>query len=642
MQSFVEGELPADNEVLLDVMSKKAFEVESVELVKDADGKEDSLFEIKVLPNRVADAMSLEGMSRELASVFDFKMRDWRPKINLNDYKKDNSFVIAYPQNALLRFAGFKVNLNLNDGEKVETPEWIKDILVKSGGRSINCLVDITNLILFSIGQPAHVFDFEKLNGKIVTRFANEGEEIILLDGKKVTLKTSDFLITDEKQALSIAGIKGGKLAEVDSSTKIAFFELANFSSTMIRKTTQHINVRTDASKIFENGVSTEKTLEALQICIATVKEIYKNCEIEFYTDILIEENKNSGVEVALKNVNNYGHTSLTYDEVKKLLERQNFKVKNLNADMSVFNVLAPHERLDINVEEEVIEEVLRLYGFDNLQSKELNLVKKVSHDSRFLLENFIKTKMLNKGYVEVFNYTFVPTGNVKVKLGLAEDKMFLRNNLTDGAKKTFEKNYNFLPILQTNTLRFFETGSIFLDDNTEDKRCILVCDDNKKKSKYLPELETILLEVETKLGLEKIEIISKSEKPAMLEFSLDKIMHEIRNKKIDIPFVEVKKDLQSIKYKPLSIYPFISRDVAIWVPGDVDFVKDISENLVNLNLENCISMYEFDVFEKEGKKSIAFRLIFQSYEKTLTDAEVEAEMQKVLNYLKEKKFEIR
>lgn len=657
MQGFVDGKLPEDNKVIINDLSKSSFEVESVEVVKDTDGKEDSLFEIKVLPNRIADAMSIRGMARELGAVYNFKETQNIPKMDLSIYNLNNDYVSTPPTGQgetmpLNIFTGMKVEFD----NSIETPAWIKEILEKSGGRSINCLVDITNMMLFCFGQPAHVFDFNKLNGGIVTRFANEGEEMELLDGKKVILKSSDFVIADESRSLAVAGIKGGKLAEVDKNTKMALFEMANFNPTMIRKTSQHLNLRTDASKIFENGITTFKTEDALNILVATVLDIDKNAKIEFIINKKINEVGPDWVDLKFADINNFAGKSIPKEEVVNLLKRQNFQVE---VDGENLKVKAEECRTDINISEDVVEEVLRLYGFDNIESKPLNLQKNIEHNPRFLFENYLKIKLESKGFTEVFNYTFVDKGDVKVKLGIASDKEHLRNNLLDGAKNSFTKNYNYLPILETDIVKFFEVGTVFSRDadgkEIEEKRCIMVCDDNKKKTKYLPELENILKEIEEELKIEKIVAITSSEKPAMLEFSVDKIVNASVESLVD--FVEISKNLQDIKYSKISIYPFIVRDVACWLPpppaptqagGEKSLsFENLKADIEKMNLVNLQKLYMFDSFTKKDengieKTSIAFRLIFQSYEKTLTDTEVESEMQKVYTYLKENNFEIR
>ncbi len=643
MQTFVEGKFPEDDKIIIEELSKKSFEVESVEM--SADG--DSLFEIKVLPNRVSDAMSLRGMAREFSAVFDLKWNDKNiPDINLEDFKLNNEFysplfspLSRREEMPIYIFSGVKVN---NFDNSKETPEWLKDIILKCGGRSINLLVDITNLMLFSFGQPAHVFDFEKLNGKIVTRFANNEEEIELLGGKigdkKITLTTDDFVIADEKQALSLAGIKGGKAAEVDKNTKNAFFELANFNGTMIRKTTQRLGIRTDASKIFENGITIYKTENVLKILLSTIKEMDKNAEVEFIVNQKFENKSPKWVETTLAHIENYAGIPLGAEKVVELLKKQNFEVDTDESGAN-FKVKGTDERLDINIAEDIAEEVLRLYGFDNIGSKALNLPITTSHNKRFLLENFLKIKLMDLGYTEIFNYTFVDSGEVKLKAGLAEDKMFLRDNLFSGAQKALVKNYNYLPILEIEVVKFFEMGSVFFEGR-EEKYLVIVQEDNKKKTKYLENIKEDLKSILLELGVE-FKVVKESENPAILEISLDEILKELNNKNTQVPYLKIEKDLQLIKYFPISIYPFIVRDVAIWVDSNFGF-ENLKQDIPKLNLQNFVKVYMFDSFEKEGRKSVAFRIIFQSPERTLTDTEVETEMQKINNYLKKNNFEIR
>jgi phenylalanyl-tRNA synthetase beta chain len=631
--------LPTDNNQILTEVSKKGFEVEGFEYTVDGD----ALFEIKVLPNRIADAFSVRGMAREFSAVFGLK---WGGKIqtpNLSDFILNNDHLILQNEKTelpLYIFTGVKVT---GFDNTKETPEWIKDIIVKSGGRSINCLVDITNLMLFSFGQPAHVFDFEKMTGKVVTRFAKDGEELELLDGKKVKLSQNDFVIADESKALSLAGIKGGKFAETTKDTKVCLFEMANFNPTMIRKTSQTLGIRTDASKIFENGITTNKTEDALGLLLATIKELDPNAKVDFIINKKWQDKSPIEVETSVKEISDYAGKELSEKKVLEYLSAQNFQVKKAEDKLLV---TGSSERLDINISEDICEEVIRLYGFDNLESKPLSLSLNQNHSKYFLLENFLRAKLFEKGYTEIFNYVFVSGGDVKVKAGLAEDKMYLRKNLSEGMKNSFVKNYNYLPIVESGEVKTFEFGTIFKEEG-EFKNACITWDDNKKKSKYLPQIEEDIKNILKEIGVLDFSVETKEEKPALLEFSLDKILEKVITDNLTIPFIRIEKDLQSINYKPISIYPFIVRDIAVWLPNEEVSFESIKENILKLNLLNFEKTYLFDKFTKKfeddsEKTSIAFRIIFQSYNETLTDEVVEKEMLKVSEYLKGNNFEVR
>ena len=286
-----------------------------------------------------------------------------------------------------------------------------------------------------------------------------------------------------------------------------------------------------------------------------------------------------------------------------------------MEIDGEKLKVKATGERLDINIAEDVAEEVLRLYGFDNLESKQLNLQPTTKHSNMFLLENFIRVKLCELGYTEIFNYTFVNEGEIKLKAGLAEDKMYLRKKLEEGMKTAFAKNFNYLPVLESDKVKSFEIGTVF-GNAGEFRNCVINVDDNKKKTKYLPEIEKDLQDILSELKISEVKKINQNEKPALLEFSIDEIIKEIQEKNINIPFLEISKNLQDIKYKLISVYPFISRDVAVWVPGDFSF-ENLKSEIQRMELNNFEKVYKFDEFTKtqeDGtqKTSIAFRIIFR------------------------------
>ncbi len=626
MNTFLEKELP-ENKIIIDQMSKKAFEVESVEQAADGD----SLFEIKVLPNRVADAMCLEGMAKELSAVLDIPFKNWRPKIDLSQFTFNNENVKVGP--GVLRFCGFRIKIE----KQVETPEWVKDIVIKSGGRSINSIADISNMILYSMGQPNHAFDASKIDGKVFVRRANKDEKLVVLGGKELALREEDLVVADEKSALDLAGVRGGVKAEVTEESTEFLWIVPNFVSTDIRKASTHHGIRTDSSKIFENGISTEKTKEVMEVLLATVLEIYKGAEVEYIFDHLEQEKVAKKVLVNTNNIRNYAGVDISDKEIRDALEKQNFAIVEMGNDQ--VEVISPHNRLDIQIEEDVSEEVLRIYGFDNIPSVPLCLEKNISHDTGFLVESIIKKYLVENFYTEIIGYTFKDVGEVKVKLGLAKDKEMLRKTLIEDLTKVFEKNYNYLPLLQMDILKFFEISTVFSKVG-EAKHCLIVCDDNKKKTKYLGDLEKIISDLEQLLGV-KINAISKNEKPAAVEFSVKEIVEQIEKENIKLKFTPIDKDLQAITYKPISIYPFMVRDVAMFVPTEFEF-KNLKQEILKLDLGNVEKIYMFDSFEKEGKKSVAFRIIFQSYSETLTDEKVEVEMQKVYEYLKKNNFEIR
>jgi phenylalanyl-tRNA synthetase beta chain len=632
MQTYLVGQLPNDKEIVEQV-SKKGFEVESVENTNDGD----SLYEIKVLPNRVADAYCLSGMANEFASILNLERKDLVSISMFTDigkYERNDSFVEIQDKDTLCYF-GVAVEID----KQIETPAWVKDILTKSGGRSINSLVDITNLMLYGFGQPTHVFDMEKLKGKVITRLAKKGESITLLDGKVLELTETDNLICDEKNVLALAGIKGGSAGEVDEDTTYAFFEIANFDRNQVRKSSVNHGVRTDASKIYENGLSMAVTEDVLTVIVNTILEIYPSAKIKFISkQYSAQYEENPYISFTPLDVQKMAGVQISETNIVNGLSGLRFEFKQ---EGQTFSVKAPKERLDVKTKEDVLEEVIRLYGYDNIIPVPLKVSTTDTHNISFLVTNFIQNFLLQKGFTEIFNYTFVAQGEVKVLLPLAEDKAWLRTNLLDGAKKSFDKNYNFLPLMEMTSVKFFEIGSIFLKDK-EEKRCVICLEDNKKKSKNTEQILSLIKELEQVLNV-KIDLVNKCDKPAMVEFSIGEIVAQ----KPSVSFTPFGKNLKDVKYKTISVYPFITRDIAAWVPSNYTTFEALRKELLGLSLQNAEKIYKFDEFTKEGeygqvKTSIAFRIIFQSYDKTLTDAEVELEMNKVASYLSNSGFTMR
>jgi phenylalanyl-tRNA synthetase beta chain len=659
IQEFIEGELPADD-VLAENLSKKAFEIEEIQALPDGD----SLYEVKVLPNRIASSLNVYGMAGEMAAVCDLKLRD------INDAFKLSGIVNVLTDTSIDKRSEYLNLHKIGEGKDVavkrmtvmcatignvdgmrETPGYIKELLEKSGSRSINNLVDMTNYVLTTMGQPTHVFDADKVMGRLAVRYASEGESLELLDGKIVKLTDKDLVIADDVRALSLAGVKGGKPAEIDTNTKRVIFEIGVFNPDIIRKTTQRHGIRTDASKIYENNLTTSKAADVLRVFKKLLIDDYGDkMFIEFVADIVNLEDISQSVNIKLVDINNIGGIDLKLEEVLNIFEKLNFKV-TINGDL--LEVLPPKDRLDLKIKEDIAEEVIRIYGLDNIISAEPVIKNKYKYDTYFLVENKIRKMLLGKGYSDTFTYTFRDIGDVQVLKAVAEDKSFLRMNLKDSALETYEKNKNYTAIYEEELLRFFEIGSIFKVSG-EERRCVLVCEDGKKKSKYLSELESTLQEILNTFDMQDIKVESiiknKNEKPASLEFDIDMIVKLVEENEVQIKFEDANTftDIKNINYKNYSLYPFITRDVSMWIPSSIDFA-DIKLNIENLNLNNFLKVYKFDEFTpidetnvNYGKTSIAFRIIFQSHDKTLTDIEVEQEMISVNKYLADKGFEVR
>lgn len=674
LQQYIVEDLP-ENKVITEQLSKKSFEVEDIfEYIGSVSGEKVDVFEIKILPNRAHDCLGHVGMARELAAIFDLTLKpqaqyQWcNPAKNkdlevlIEKYKKQIEDKVEQPKKveifvedmkACTRFSSMRIS-----GVKVaESPVWLREALESIGQRSINNIVDITNYVQYSVNKPMHAYGAENINGRLCALFANEGEKLVTLDDKNLELDSQTLIIADggvegseHSKALGLAGIKGGKFSGINSYTTEVILESANFSSDLVRKTSQKYNIRTDASKRFENGIADSLVIDGLYMTARMIIEIAgdENTLISEITDTK-KDGKETFAKVTLNfnEVNRVAGKEILKTEVIKILNSLGFLVSENSKE---FTVIVPPERLDISIADDVIEEVIRLYGFDNIESKEIILNRKGEVNDNLSVETQIRKILVSKGFSEIFGYAFTDKGDVEIALPLAADKAFLRTNLRDGVLKTFEKNITLTPLYENEVVAFFEFGNVFINGR-EERRCVIVKDDGKKKNKFTSELEDILNEVKNIFEINNLTILNKSEKPALVEFSIAEIIETTDQAKLEegrANFQKVTYDLPKGKYVPFSVYPFIARDVSMWVPSSIDF-ESIKSEIKNLQLINYLKSYKFDSYTPTddtnanyGKTSIAFRLIFQSMDKTLTDIEVESEMEKVYEFLKTKNFEVR
>ncbi len=351
IQEYVVEKLPQDK-VIEDILNAKAFEVEGIEKI-EKENNADSIFDIKVLPNRSHDALGHVGMAREIVACLDLTFKkDYLNKIeelkNKLQEKKignissgnDKVFIEVKDNKACSRFMTLKIS-----GVKVgPTPEFIKTALNNIGQKSINNIVDITNYVQFMLNKPMHAYDAYNIVGGIIVRYANEGEVLTTLDNKEIILNEKTLVIADNQKALGLAGIKGGKYSGVNENTKSIIIESANFDPVLIRKTSQKYNIKTDASKRFENGICDELVSEGLYytaklildycldqdsvknstFTISDITNIYKNAD---------KKNPKYFVGVTAQEINSVLGSSFESAEIENSFKRLDFDFEKINTE---------------------------------------------------------------------------------------------------------------------------------------------------------------------------------------------------------------------------------------------------------------------------------------------------------------------
>ena len=586
-------EIP-EAEKLAEIFTFHICEVESVDKLPNGD----YLFDIKVLPDRAHDLLSHIGVARDIAGILDLKFNEMKFEIPIGESTK---LEIKIETDKCRRYIG-RIVRNVKVGP---SPEWMKNYLETLGQRSINNLVDATNIVMFDTGNPIHVFDLDKLSSGIIVRDGKVGETMTTLDNKEAKLSPSNMVIADEKDILAIAGVKGGKKAEVDENTKNIVIEVANFDPTSVRKTAKAINIYTDAVKRYENDLSPEVVTSAMDEITALVLEMCKDVKLEEVVDVYPIKAEKKTLTFSLSKVSKILGLSINGDEAENILK--NFK-REYKKNGDVFEMLVPDTRPDLGSDEDMAEEIGRVIGYDKIKA-ELPVIKNAAKsDENFSKIMFVREKLLTDGYSEIMNYAFCNKGEVEV-LASASDKKFLRNNLTDGLRESLKLNQLNAPLLEMKEIKIFEIGTVFFKDREE----MHVAYNDKKN----------IVEI----------ILDKFLNDNLLEKSLGRSVDDGQRKFSAENFCAFReKDYhgKTKNFKPWSIYPFISRDVAVWVPEgeSADKLKNIlKENGTELLIKEP---YLFDSFTKDGKTSYAFRLVFQSYDRTLTDTEINDIMTKI------------
>jgi len=745
LQTYFDKKLPKVSE-LSEILTMHSFEVESVEEVNG-----DFVLDIDILPNRAHDCLSHRGVAGEVSSLLGYELK--KTESGLID-EKVTDLKVEVKDIACRRYIG-KVIEDIKVGS---SPDWLKERLEVIGQKSINNIVDATNYVMFDTGQPLHAFDLDKLSGeKIIVRKARDGEKITTLDDKEVELMEEDLVIADSKSVLAIAGVKGGKKAEVDENTKRIVLESANFDPVGVRKTSRRLNILTDSSKRFENEITPRKAQEGMEQVVNLVASDKVHESIDFYPrrageyriGVSVDEvNRLLGTDLKEKDIEDILHrlgfgfekvedvvqkvlelaphfvgvpyrygASITYDapryfdcssftsylfaqagvaiprisidqyvfgeEVKDLkagdlvFSRGNSgkihnetvefmkgekiekginhcgiylgdgriihasgstnvdKVVTEDVDKSLdfkdivgyrrivgedrFVVSIPSERVDLRIKEDLIEEIGRVYGYKNIKA-ELPISKGESFVNKTLYyKNKIRNLLVKKGFSEVYNYSLVNSGEVELLNPLASDKGFMRVNLSDGVKESLEKNSKSLPLLGLDEVKIFEFGNVFSKNEEHISFCV-----------GSSGLEDLKLEIENELGA-KFDVSMDGD---ISEMNFDELVNKLPDQ--DSYDDVIKEGREGIVYKTMSQYPFVLRDIAVWVPENVEsgeVISIVKDNAGDLLIREGL----FDEFKKDGKVSYAFNLVFQSDDKTLTDDEINGIMDKITDELNSK-----
>lgn len=587
---------------LYNVLTYHLTEVENMENLESGD----VIFDINILPNRAHDLLSHQGIARELSGQLGIKFNDPTEMYKIPE-SKNTKLEIKIESENCRRYMG-RIIRNVKVGP---SPDWIVRYLESIGQRSINNIVDATNIVMYDCGQPCHAFDLAKLEGeKIVIKNVNEVCEFPVVGRDKIVVKleTTDLVITDGIKNLALAGVKGGIYSGVNENTTDILLEVANFDPTSVRKTARRLNLLSDSAKRFENDLSPEHTAYAMRELSSLFLDPGMNCPNAIFEDIVdiypnIQDTKTIIFSTELVNKKLGGF--IKNEEIEIILKNYNFKFKH---ESGLWEVQVPPLRLDLENPIDIVEEIGRIYGYDKLLPVLPKLDSSMqSKDEEYEKITMVRNHFLNMGYREVLTYSFTNSGEVEV-LASASDKNFLRTNISEGLKKSYETNKLNAPLLNVDSkeLKIFEVGNVFIKD--KEYTNVAFIDKNG--------IQEILIDEYIKNNSLNTHYISANQEDSL----------GIANK-------------NEIIFKMWSSYPFITRDISVWVDNHED--KDVVFEIIKLQAGDLckISPKIVDIFEKGDKVSFAFRIVFQSYDRTLTDEEVNNVMENINKQIIEKGF---
>ena len=708
LQSFFKKKL-SKPEKLAELLALHSFEVKEVKRT----GK-DWVLDIAVLPNRAPDCFSHLGIAREISAILNCKLRIVNYKLieNKNLRAKDFIVVEVKDKNACPRYT-VRVITNVKITPSLK---WIRERLEVCGLRPINNVVDIANYVMLETGQPIHAFDGEKLEGqKIIVRFAREREKIVTLDEEKYDLNEDILVIADLKKPVAIAGIKGGKIPEIDRKTKIVVLESANFNPRIIRRGSKKLDLRTDASLRFEHGIDPNLTEMAINRAAFLIQKIahppggYPKVA-QGLIDVYPKKVLPKRIKLDLDYVKGLLGIEIPKKEIISILKKLNFKITGVRPRQ--IEVEVPTFRLDISIPEDLIEEIGRIYGYQKIPSVfPVAALIPPKKNLEIFWEDIVKNVLKEAGFTEVYNYSFISEKDnpsfsfrelIEIENPTSLDFKYLRPSLIPNLLKNIEKNQqNFTEI------KIFELGKIFPKNGEkrmlsglqpthhppEEKRMIsgVITQKNQGMDGFyqLKGAVDLLLQ---KLGISNVWFAEPSAhltpRPAKQGSAYDsyqptpeesrlsiwhpkkcaeiKINHQeigflgeispkiLENLKIkgkvvifDLDFEKLTKfSSEEHEYLPISRYPAAVRDLAVLVPRLVR-VEEVLNKIHAAGGSLIRDIDLFDIYEGEriprGKKNLAFHLIYQAEDRTLTAKEIDEIQNKIIQSLeKEIEWEVR
>lgn len=633
-------------------------------------GLEDSILDINVLPNRGSDALSYQGMAREIAALGGHKPR-FAEKYTPLKIPKNNRApeVVISDKYGCCRYIGISVE----NVRVAESSVWIKTKLILSGLRPINNIVDITNYLMLLYGQPLHSFDADKIVGTITIRRAKKNEQLKILTGATKTLSSQDLVIADEKQALALAGVMGGSYAAVTEQTKNIFLEIANFDAPAIRRTKTRHNLPTDASYRFERGPDPNLPEKVVNEACSLIEE-FTSGKFTGMRDIYSRRVKEWKIKLSLERVENVLGAETPASQAARYLELLGLAVKKIDNGKSL-EVIVPTFRTDLRDEWDLIEEIGRLYGYDKIipQAPILPLQPALENPDK-IFEREVKKYLAASGFDEIMTYSFYGEREIAAAALPANHHLELENPLSPDLRHLRMTTVPMVLRKVKENLRHFdkfdvfEWGSVFVRGDKkqiEEKKSLLIaiaCGKTNEpmffdlKGKALSFFEALCID---NIVFEPLSQTEKIQEAGVFHPTRSAVVRSgkmilgylgelhpfvARNFGIDARVALAELDAAAlmeareteILFQPLPKFPFATRDISLIFSNRVT-VAEVETLLCEAGATILKKWELFDVYEKEDKKSLAFHLFFGADDRTLSSDEMDKTFDRIVELAKER-----
>jgi phenylalanyl-tRNA synthetase beta chain len=653
---------------------------------------EDTVFEIGLTPNRT-DAMSHLGVARDFVAVLNQRNQEKKYLLkwpSVNEFAVDNPNlnipVIVEDAELCPRYSGLTIS-----GIKIaESPEWMKNLLTAAGIRPINNIVDVTNFVMMELGQPLHAFDASKIKGrKVIVRKARNDEAFITLDGAERKLSNEDLMICNVEEGMCIAGVFGGAVSGVSDSTTNIFLESACFNPRSIRKTSRYHGLQTDSSFRFERGSDPNITVYALKRAALLIRELAGGKISSEIIDVYPDPVKPANIQVRWKNIDRLIGKEIVHDNIKSILNDLGIKIEEESTEM--LSLIIPTFKNDVTREADIIEEILRIYGYDNIEMRgqlrsSLSFSNKPDPER---LRNLVSDMLSSRGFNEIINNSLTRSkyaeesawlnaaNSVFLLNPLSQDLNVMRQTLLFGGLETINWNQN----RKTTDLKLYEFGRIYriypekssgkpLDQYDEHEHLSLWVTGKREPESWRTndlkvdffDLKASVQAIFERIGFSTDKFSKSKINDELFEegtaYSISKVsvVRFGRLKKKELKRFDLKQEVfyadfdwekiigllaeNVVSYTELAKFPEVRRDLALVLDSSVRYEElELAAYQAEKHILKGVSL--FDVYQGdkigEGKKSYAISFLLRDDQKTLTDQIIENTMEKIIRAFQEK-----